>query len=213
MQSIKSLENQYAGEDIYVIGAGKSGDFIDPEFLKDRIAIGVNQSHRRFKHLKYIIKKDGVSAEDLATGIPTIVSAYECGSFIDKKNNGDYFFSHDINKHINISINNLHPDGDHIIVSYSTITSAMHIAAFMGAKTIFLIGHDCRAVDGESSFRGYHTGVPTLWKSMDGYTAWLSEIEPQSTMTKAYIKQAYDCKVYSINPFVSLRFEGHELGK
>ena len=213
MKPISSLENIHSGEDIYIIAAGKSADFIDPDFLKGRITIGINQVYKRFTSLTYLVKKDGPTAADLKTGIPIIVSQLKYGNDVNNMNMGSYYFSHNINLDREIAINELHPNGDRIIVSFSTITSAMHLAAFMGARSIFLIGHDCRTIDGKASFKGYHGGIPDLWKSKGAYEDWLKVIEPQSIITKALIEKNYPgCRIYSINPFVSMRFEGHELG-
>ena len=43
---------------------------------------------------------------------------------------------------------------DGLVVSHSTITSAMHLAAYMGAATVILAGHDCGALDGQLNFAG-----------------------------------------------------------
>jgi len=211
MQSIKSLENKYSGEDIYVVGAGKSGDYIDPEFLDGKIAIGVNQSYRRFKNLKYIVKKDGASNEDFSTGIHIVVSAHKFGGSGKINDSGDYAFNHNHNNPKVINYDGLHPGGERLVVSNSTITSAIHFAAFLGAKNIFLIGHDCGVLDGEASFAGYHDGVPNLWSSRDGYNQWLGTIQVQTLEVREYIIKKYSCRIYSLNPFVGLNLEGHKL--
>jgi len=209
MQLIKSLENQYAGEDIYVIGAGKSGDYIDPTFLHGKIAIGVNQSHRRFTDLKYIVKKDGATVEDIDTGVPIVVSQYKYGG--NKENVcGTYMFTHNYNHPKIIGRDELHPAGERLIVSNSTITSAIHFAAFLGAKNIFLIGHDCGTLDGEASFTGYHVGLPNLWGSQDAYNNWLGILQAQTIEVREYINKNYNCSIYSISPFIGLNLEGHK---
>lgn len=212
LKSIAELENVHEGKDIYVVAAGKSCDFIDPGFFSDKIAIGVNQVYRRFEYLNYIVKKDAPSEAEVSMPIPFVVSQFQYGGQ-GSTNLGDYYFSHNVNGNQSVNFNGLHPLGDRLVVSYSTITSAMHFAAFLGAKTIFLVGHDCRPIDGEASFAGYHDGVPHLWPSVEAYKQWLDKIEPQSISVKHYIKANYNCDVHSINPFVSLRFEGHELGQ
>ena len=48
---------------------------------------------------------------------------------------------------------NFDPKRDNkLIVSGSTITTAIHLAAHMGAKYIILLGHDCGTLDGENNF-------------------------------------------------------------
>lgn len=212
MKPIKELENIHQGEDIYIVAAGKSGDFLDPDFLVERIAIGVNQSYKRFKSLNYIVKKDGLKPHEKELRIPFIVSKNLYGGGGKPNEGGTYFFEHHVNGAANINFADLHPVSDKIVVSYSTITSAIHLAAFMGAKTIFLIGHDCATLDGQSSFTGYHEGIPSLWGSVDAYNDWLSVIWPQTVAVREYITTVYGCSVYSINPFIGLDMEGHLVG-
>jgi hypothetical protein len=43
----------------------------------------------------------------------------------------------------------------------------MHLAAYMGAKNIILIGHDCGTLNGEPNFKDYHTDktYKIVWKN------------------------------------------------
>jgi len=212
MKQIKELENIHIGEDIYIVAAGKSCDFIDPNFLIDRIAIGVNQVYKRFNSLNYIVKKDGVNPFEKSLEIPFIISRSRYADDGVQNTDGDYFFDHHVNMRTRVDFSGLHPLTDKIVVSASTITSAMHLAALMGAGAIFLIGHDCTTLDGESSFTGYHEGIPNLWDSVDRYNDWLSVIWPQTVAVREYITSVYGCSVYSINPFIGLDMEGHSVG-
>ena len=200
---MKRLENKYAGQDVYVVASGKSCDYIAPDFFEGRVAIGVNQVYKRFTGLDYIVKKD--NCESL--GIPLVMPLLRFGNFDHPVNQADYLFDHHDNKHGAIDFN-VHPHNDKLIVSHSTITSAIHLAAFMGAGAIFLVGHDCIAIEGESNFKGYHEGTPELWSNQGDYNRWLSTIEPMTTQTKEYVMREYGCAVHSINPFVSFRMEG-----
>lgn len=52
------------------------------------------------------------------------------------------------------AITSLPEDPNKLIVSYSTITTGIHLAAVMGAKNIILVGADCGTIDGMSNFDG-----------------------------------------------------------
>jgi len=70
------------------------------------------------------------------------------------------------------------PPKDHLVVSYSTITSAIHLAAYMGAKNIILVGHDSGTLDGECNFDGYHTDASykIVWpRGKEDYIRWLCQ--------------------------------------
>ena len=66
------------------------------------------------------------------------------------------------------------------IVSFSTIVSGIHLAAYMGAKNIILVGHDCGTIDGIPNVEGYHndSSYKIVWKKgKEDYIKWLPKIE------------------------------------
>ena len=122
-------------------------------------------------------------------------------------------FEHDENQwHKNIDL--VLPSADHkLVVSYSTITTAIHLAAYMGAKNILIVGHDCGTLDGECNFEGYHTDATykIAWPSgKSGYKNWLPKIEGDTIRLKKLLYAKYGCCVYSINPFINFGLEGHK---
>ena len=103
------------------------------------------------------------------------------------------------------------PCENKLIVSYSTITTAIHLAAHMG-ENIILIGHDCGTINGEPNFSGYHTESTykiAHRKGKKDYINWLSKIEKQTIKLKHLLKRKYGCNVYSLNPFINFGLEGN----
>ena len=47
-KSIKELQYNHLGEDIYVICAGPSSNFIEPSFFEYKTVIGVNNVFKKF---------------------------------------------------------------------------------------------------------------------------------------------------------------------
>lgn len=217
MKNIKTLKNNHKGEDIYILASGKSVDFFDEDFFDDKIIIGVNQVYKKI-WCDYLVRKEvKFIKESLETNSIVIVSEYDSGNLNsnDEKLNTNkyvhenlYYFEHLDNQHTNIDESVF--GTDKIVVSFSTITSAMHIAAYMGAKNIILIGHDCGTIDGEMTFSGYYDSInETPWKNWDQYKTWLKVIEQQTMAVKKHIKYRYNANVVSLNPFVSFNLENH----
>lgn len=215
MKKITELKNIYQGEDIYVIASGKSFDYISPDFFEKKITVGVNQVYKRIE-CDYLVRKEIKFLEQslAKTNSKVIVSKFNCGnvaSFQNKPENDNdnlYYFDHLMNreKEIDTSVFGT----DNIVVSYSTITSAIHIAAYMGAKNIILVGHDCGTINDESTFDGYYDGIQdTPWSNWGEYKNWLKLIEAQTILVKNELKKVYDVNVVSINPFVSLNLENN----
>ena len=216
-KSITALKNIHKGADIYVIASGASLDHIDPSFFENKITVGVNQVYRKFK-CSYLVRKEASHIkESIDTGSKVICSLWDSGDITKgkKKKNTQgnenlpiYIFDHNENRHTQIDFSIV--GSDKIIVSYSTITSALHVAAYMGAKNIILIGHDCGLINGKFVFEGYYKGIhETPWKKWEDYVNWLKVIEQQTVSTKQALKSKYGCNIYSLNPFINFNLEGN----
>ncbi len=136
MQTISSLKNKHIGKDIWVIASGKSSDYIDPSFFNNKIVIGVNNTVIRFPTITYhLMKENCVASVCHNKWHLDVVSKYDCGDIWGKENPVRHFyFNHEQNNHTVFS-ENLDTE-DSLIVSWSTITSAIHFAYFLGAKNI-----------------------------------------------------------------------------
>ena len=201
-----SLENKHLGEDIYVIGGGKSLDFYPKGFLDDRITIGVNHTWKMFKGLSYSVFKEMDGKPD----IPLVMPRHSHGLTATRLNEADYIFDHNHNECNSISFDGLHPHGEKLIVSWSSITSAIHLAAFMGARAVFLVGHDCATIDNHQIAEGYYNGARPATASGD-YPAWLGQIAPQTALVRDWLLKEYQVPLISLSPFIGLKHEGHEI--
>lgn len=214
---IEEYKNKHLNDDIYIIASGKSIDFIDNSFYHNKIIIGVNQIFKKIIPT-YLVRKEHILLDKILN-INTIhfISRGNCGN--DNDLNEKYvldkyltstnivLYDHENN---DCKLNEL-PDNNKLIVSWSTITTAIHLAAYMGAKNIILVGHDCGFIDNESNFKNYYddnfSPDPNL------YNDWLPQIESQTIKLKQQLKEKYNCNIYSLNPFINFNLEGHEYSK
>jgi carbonic anhydrase len=107
-------------------------------------------------------------------------------------------------KEVDLSV--IREDSRMIVVSYSTITSAMHVAAVMGAANIILCGHDCGTLNGNSRFSGYNEALMGDRR----YRDWLKEILPQTMAVRKRIRAVFGCNVYTLSPFIGIDPEDWE---
>ena len=56
-KKINELKNIHEGEDIWVIGAGSSMDYVDSSFFENKISISVNQMYEHFP-CEYVVGRD-----------------------------------------------------------------------------------------------------------------------------------------------------------
>ena len=96
-----------------------------------------------------------------------------------------------------------------IISSKSTVTSMMHIAAYMGAKNVILCGHDCGRLNGNLYYEGY---MEKDWQSSENWTGIsnrMNEIEVETLKVRNYLMEKYKCSIHSLNPFLNFGLENN----
>jgi hypothetical protein len=215
MLELKSLKDKHKGQDIYVIGSGPSCNFIDASFFDNKISVGTNQTYRKFKS-NYIVRKEHKLLQDTLNnhkGI-VLVSKSNCGSGATIKTenykNTDKLCVYD---HLpnNNSLNLKQFDNiNQLIVSYSTIITSIHLAYYLGAKNIILVGVDHGTLDGKMTFDGYYKDIKeTVWKDWNQYKNWLKKINQDTVAIKNKMKQL-GVNIYSLNPFINFKLEGHK---
>lgn len=216
MKPVNELKNIHAGEDIYVVASGKSLDFIPTSFFVGKTVIGVNQVYKKLA-CDYIVRKEPKFIdESIESGAKVVISevhsgdptnGYPLNTSLGYEDNC-YYFKHKPNRHTKIDFSVL--GSDELIVSYSTITSAIHLAAYMGAKNIILVGHDCGLINNKFVFDGYYDSIAdTPWGEWSQYVNWLKVIENQTIMVKQALTRHYNVNILSINPFINFGLEGN----
>lgn len=205
------LKNTHQEEDIYVLGAGPSMNHVAPDFFDNKITIGVNRVCKFFR-CDYTIAKDPTGLEEILNSkgnSKVILSKHRYGNKRESLNSVEishYVFDHPCN---NYGPNPFFPDlsvitkdSDKIVVSNSTITSAIHLAAYMGAKNIILCGHDCCEINGKSWVDGYYDHLKPVHQTQEGYNNFLSQIKQHTADVKGKISEEFGCNIYTLSPFL-----------
>lgn len=219
MLELKSFKDKHKGEDIYVFGSGPTCDYIPSSFVDGKITVGTNQTWRKY-NTNYVVRKEHNLLQKTldAYNNVVLVSKGDCGGVNPSQviNTKKYtnteklcVYNHLSNGLSNIDMSCFDQEST-LCVSWSTITTSMHFAFYLGAKNIFLVGVDHGTLDGKSTFEGYYDSVnETAAKSWNGYNDWLTKIDNQTIAIKNKLL-SLGTNVYSINPFTSLRLEGHK---
>ena len=223
----ESFKNKHEGDDIYVLCSGKSCDYFDPSFLDGKIKIGINQAYKKYD-CNYLIKKEFVSNDAIFKE-----SQDDCLIFYAERHCGGH---HKVNpvaqfkldqKTANRLVKFPHSEFQghttdaagigrmlkekRLMSTGSTMSSGIHLAFWMGAKNIILVGHDCCMIEGETNFKGYHNGNTTSnWgglnnpQSKQSYSQWLGECLKTTRVIQNVLRKNHNVNLISINPFVSL---------
>lgn len=219
-KSITELRNAHRGQDIWLIASGKSLDYVDPAFFRNKVAVALNRAYIRF-HTQYLVCRDNNWFDELYEIAPergAMLIAARKGSRssrpgevfdnLPKRPNGYsvYQFTNGIHR---FDLDTINRDDDEMIGGHSSICCAVHVCAYLGASNIILCGADAGMLDGKRHFDGYREGTTLGLETTAQYLRWLAAVEQQVLQTRERVMQVYGCGVASLNPFVNLGLEGH----
>lgn len=209
--AINELKGRHAGEDIWVIASGPSAGHIAPAFFDNKVTVGVNRVWGRFRTTYVVLKHSSDLQDAIHSGATAIASKHNCGclNLAESAAQGDWYaFEHPDNGLEAVDLDAI--GTERIVVSFSTTTSAMHVAAYMGAANIILVGHDCGTLDGARNYPGYYGDGRGPLVDYDNF---LARIEAQSIAVRDRLEAVYGCHIYSLNPFINLGLEGHNYAR
>jgi hypothetical protein len=197
-----------------VLGSGASISYLSPRFFDDKICIATNlianhfdlRAYYLFTHYHYCV------LENLAKPGMLAAVAHDVCSSRWHPNPGSIPGEGCVQNEARLIYNTLsdptpkgdgfdpykHAKDDEIVFGSSSIHGSMHLAAWMGAKNIMLVGADCGSIDGQHRVDEYPAGH----QPWDLYNRHLMRM-------KAWLNDKYSVEVYSLNPFVNFNLEGH----
>ena len=217
-KTIQELKDIHKGEDIWVIGAGSSMNFVDSSFFENKICISVNQMYEKFP-CEYVVGRDLQVTERWDDTIkdlrnhPTIKFLYSTlhqgyGTPNDVPLS-DNFYSFESG--VNHDIRGLECIGtDRMVAVRTTLNTCMNLAAHMGAKNIMICGKDEGKIDGKLYVDDY---VKPHWRDSQNWSGiehWLYLTSKNTRMIRDRIKEVYGCNIHSLNPFINFKLEGHK---
>jgi len=219
VRPLAELRGRHEGQDVWVIASGPSMTWVEPSFFANKVTVGVNEVWRKYR-TDWLVRKEHRDVQPaLDSGIPLVVSRMDCGNQPPAiRATGRWWeFDHPLNRVEQPP--DLAPIGsaDRLLVSWSTITTAIHFAAYLGAANIMVCGHDCGFIDGMTNYAGYydHVAPVAAGERADrdpryaAYTRIVTALERQTMLVRDRIREVYGCSVHGLNPFVSLALEGH----
>jgi hypothetical protein len=202
---LDTLENAHKGETVWVLGSGPSLNFLHARFFDDKITVSTNESAFTlgfqpdyvFSHYHSEASKMEASiavvtlARDTATQqpwqgeTPKHVVLIEQDSYNPPGSSWNPLTTHP-------------PKPGSLAYGSSSLHGSMHLAAWLGAAHIVLVGADCGTLDGEHRVAGYPNG-DKLWALYNQH----------HKLMKDWLVREYGVTVYSLNPFINLNLEGH----
>jgi len=210
---LNDVKHLYAGDTAWVIGSGGTLNHLHPEFFRDKLVVSTNLGPVKFgiERPQFVFTHyHSVAAEavDVASVVVTLAGdtltrqpwhgdvpdnliLIPQDSYVGPSDRWDPNGSH-------------RPRPDSLAYGSSSIHGAMHLAAWVGAAHIVMVGADCGILDSQVNLDGY----PVLGGQGDTDRI-LSLYERDHNRMKQYLVNTYGVTVYSLNPFINLNLEGH----
>ena len=203
---LEDFRGVHDGETIFVFGSGATLNYLAPSFFDDKICVATNFCGSVFGLSKYYVFShyhfDSISEAQLDETMAVFTPLREHGT--------DAEFLGFMPKIVTFPTttgrpgSSFNPSGkdwptleNSLIIGSSSIHGSMHLAAYMGAKFIVLVGADCGELGGAERVEGYVKGdIP--WAL---YEQHLRDM-------KQRLFEMYGCQVYSLNPFINYSLEG-----
>ena len=203
---LEDFKDVHCCKTVYVFGSGATLNYLAPSFFDDKICVATNFAGSEFGLRRYYVfshyHADAVAEARLDESIAVFTPQREHGT--------DAEFLGFMPKIVTFPPTtgrpgtSFNPSGkdwptldNSLVIGSSGIHGAMHLAAYMGAKFIVLVGADCGSLGGVDRVEGY---VP-------GDSHWVLYEQHLRDM-KQRLWDVYGCQVYSLNPFVNYSLEG-----
>lgn len=208
--SLADFDGVHAGEDVWVVGSDASVGWFPEGFWDGRIVVAVNKMPRMVPARYCVTKADesGRWVQAQADALPDVVHV------VSRHPNGDpprgfsnvsgpnvVVFDHAPNLCDGFNADRDVPsDSSRLLVSWSTLGSAMHFAARLGARTVFMVGVSGGHFGGASNLQGYYPDG-TLPGPLEGMSAQTQPIADR-------LAAMYGTTFVTVLPWANLRCGG-----
>lgn len=209
------LRGIHAGETAWVFGSGGTMNHLDPAFFSNKLTVSTNSGAVEFGVTPDFVFSHyhRTAAEALEYGCPVVTLACDTLTRVPWQGaKPDRLVLIPQDTYVGPSDNwnpaTTHPPRpDSLAYGSSSLHGAMHLAAWIGAKHLVMVGADCGKVDGDANLDG-HPGLGDVNGGPEQDRI-LSLYERDHRRMKDWLVANYGVTVYSLNPFINLNLEGH----
>ena len=203
---LEDFKDVHCCKTVYVFGSGATLNYLAPSFFDDKICVATNFAGSVFGLRRYYVFSHYHADAVAEAALPQTVAVFTP----HREHGTDAEFLGFMPKIVTFPTTtgrpgtSFNPSGkdwptldNSLVIGSSGIHGAMHLAAYLGAKFIVLVGADCGTLGGAERVEGYVQGEHP-WEL---YESHLQDM-------KQRLWDVYGCQVYSLNPFVNYSLEG-----
>ena len=203
---LEDFRDVHCCKTVYVFGSGATLNYLAPSFFDDKICVATNFAGSVFGLRRYYVFSHYHADAVAEAALPQTVAVFTP----HREHGTDAEFLVEVSKVVTFPTTtgrpgtSFNPSGkdwptldNSLVIGSSGIHGAMHLAAYLGAKFIVLVGADCGTLGGAERVEGYVQGEHP-WE--------LYELHLRDMKQRLW--DVYGCQVYSLNPFINYSLEG-----
>jgi hypothetical protein len=205
--SFWDFEGRHAGETIYVLGSGKTLDYVDRTFFDGKVVVATNHAWRGKADHAYTCSNHWGTEPSEYLVVTESEQVPASDRFDGPRPDGDRVI-------VVPSIEQLYadftpgrdwPERGRFVVGPTSLHLSMHWAVWLGAAHLVLVGADCGVIDGANNRVGYYAPVNgSNLAEHAHHRLWQTKLEEMAGKIRSL-----GVSVHSLNPWVTLGLEGH----
>jgi hypothetical protein len=202
------FEGAHAGETVWVLGSGKTLEFVPSDFFHDKTVVATNKTfHGRVKQGFSVSNHWNEERVDSLWFVTTEVEQVPASDRACEKPTGDrvLFVPSIDQKYDAFSPGDDWPERGRFVVGPTSLHLSLHWAVWLGAKHIVLVGADCGVIDGENNASGYYNETDAASSRPHAH----HKLWERTLVEMAQKIRTFGVSVHSLNPWVTFNLEGH----
>lgn len=203
----RDFEGRHAGETVYVLGSGKTLDYVDRSFFDGKTVVATNHSWMRKAEHAYVCSNHwNVEAAEWLI-IPEVEQVPPSDRHQGPRPDGDRVIVVPTieQRYADFAPGRDWPEHGRFVVGPTSLHLSMHWAVWLGAAHLVLVGADCGVIDGDNNRTGYYG--PANGENVAAHAhhrLWQTKLEEMAGKIRAL-----GVSVHSLNPWVTFGLEGH----
>jgi hypothetical protein len=206
MVTYKDFQGKHAGETIWVLGSGKTLDFVDRTFFDGKTVVATNHTWKFRANHAYVCSNHWGTWPAKWLILPEVEDVPPQDAYRGPKPEGDHvvFVPTTPQKYSDFKPNRDWPEQGRMVVGPTSLHLSLHWAVWLGAAHIVLVGADCGVIDGENNLAGYSFATEAHLAAHAHHRLW------ERTLNEMAAKiRSLGVSVHSLNPWVTFNLEGH----
>lgn len=207
MVTYRDFEGKHAGETVWVLGSGKTLDFVDRTFFDGKTVVATNHSWRGKADHAYVCSNHWGTEPAEWLVLPEVEDVPVTDRYDGPKPSGDrvLFVPTIGQKYADFTPGRDWPEHGRFVVGPTSFHLSMHWAVWLGAAHIVLVGADCGVIDGENNRVGYYDPVNNgQLEAHAHHRLWQKKLTEMAGKIRSL-----GVSVHSLNPWTTFGLEGH----